>query len=179
VTDRCPARAGSSCIALAAPAASRDATHERARFLAWAITRAVRLRFANHAAAEQALSVLRARLCRGAGRTALVLSQEDAVGRRDAVADEVRALAGRAREKLGRRASNTPVAELLGNLAASTPAPPLVPWVALGDTEILVVPRMGALAEHDGFVRDVRAALAAGALRAEWIAPAVTQAGGS
>jgi hypothetical protein len=38
---------------------------------------------------------------------------------------------------------------------------------------------MGALAEHDGFVRDVRAALAAGALRAEWIAPAVTQAGGS
>jgi hypothetical protein len=179
VTDRCPDRAGQSCIALSNRGASRNAVHERARFLAWAVTRAVRLRFASRPAAEQAISVLRTRLSGNTARTALVLSHEDAIGRTEAVADEIRALAARARAKIERRAGNAPMVKLLGTLATAPPAPPLVPWIALGETEVLVVPRMGALADPDGFVREVRAALSTGDLRAEWITPAEAPNGGS
>jgi hypothetical protein len=174
VTDRCPAGAGQSCIGLSAGGARGNVTHDRARFLAWAITRAIRLRFAGGGAAESALVVLRAGLCSRAGRTALVLSREDALGRGGTVAAEIRALAGRARAKLQRADPDSATVDLLGTLATSPPPLPLVPWIALAENEVLVVPRLGALAEYDGFVRDVRSALSSGALKAEWIAPTAT-----
>ena len=71
------------------------------------------------------------------------------------MAERVRKLAVRAKRTI----DDPLLAALLAGVPDAEPTLPSDGWLDLGPTEMLVVPRLGAVARHAQFAREVRAAL--------------------
>jgi hypothetical protein len=154
VAPRCPKGVVVRCFPVWPNVRDPDRERERARFAVWPLSNALRLRFESAKVAEQTASRLRG--CERLPHTALVLTAVDLHGRKSAAADDMRALAARARTDLVRAGEATEMTDLLGEIADSSVAGPLLPWLELSDAEVLVVPKLGALAELGAFEREVR-----------------------
>jgi hypothetical protein len=168
-SDAPDATAGVDCVPLW-KVGRTDRMTERARFLEWPLAAAAVLGFADAASAERVTGALRARSRETASRIALVLTEADLAGHHDADAAEVRALATRVLG-IARRdpAVDTRILELIAR--EPPPGPRRLPWLHLGAEEVLVVPKLGALADVDAFIHEVDGAANAGAAgaKAEWV----------
>jgi hypothetical protein len=137
---------------------ARGGTDEarRARFLAWPVSAAALLRFDDSHDADAAAARLRARAGARDSRIALVVTADgvDADVARELVA--VRTAAARAAALLARSDAEAEPRALLDEVARATlPAPP--PWLHLGAGELLIVPRLGAVAALDRFTDEIAA----------------------
>jgi hypothetical protein len=167
VAMRCDpiADAGVACAPLWTASAADRAT-ERARFLEWPLAAAAVLGLPTGDGALRVIGDLRARSRDRHSRIALVLGERDLAGGIDPAVAEVRALAARDLTLARRDASvDTRVLELI---ARDPPqGPRRIPWLRLDAEEVLVVPKLGALADLDAFAREVEDELRE--VPAEWV----------
>lgn len=163
--------AGASCVPAWPPAApSRE--EQRVRFVAWPLTTAAWLRWATELGAARALDVLRRSAAAG-GPVALVVGRPRDPARQARLRTVGEAAARAARGVAGWRSRRArPVEALLREVADGVDADASLPWLSLGPTEALVVPRLGELGRIDGFVAEVERVLAAAGLPPEtpWLA---------
>jgi hypothetical protein len=151
---------GAPCLRLYDPTArdARASGELRARFLAWPLAAAAIVRASDAAAAARVVDAFRASIARGTSRIALVVGGRDLRGE----VAEARAIREQARRVLrfarGSRGAGT---RALALLAAEPAAGDLAPFLALADDEVLIVPRMGALAEGGAFADEVEARVTA------------------
>src|SRR5262249_17809175 len=125
----------------------------RARFAAWSLTRAILLRTSPEHLAELQ-RVLRALADREDATVALVFFGDDGSNRSGEA--ELGTAAGRLARLLGRAGlADFPLVAAWAEPAAETPSLP----IELGENDVLVVPRMGALARLQDFRAELSAAL--------------------
>jgi hypothetical protein len=160
-----------ACIPLWQPAPAERYVR-RARFLEWPLAAAVVLGFTDARHARDARDQVRESAHDAGSRVAVVLDGEDLGGARNEAVDAVRVPAERvvALIRRGRPDHRVPerahVLELLANAPPSGAAP--VPWLRLDPEEVLVVPKLSALADLETFASDVERALPANT-RVEWV----------
>jgi hypothetical protein len=165
---------GATCLPLWNPSpggrSPEERSVERARFLEWPLATAAVLGFANVAEAGSARANLRAGSREAASRIALVLDEADLRGGEDGGVAEVRRIATRVLTLASHdRAVDTTVLELIAR--EPPPGSRRVPWLRLDAEEILVVPRLGALANLASFVDEIERHLGGAGLAAstEWV----------
>ena len=138
------------------------------RFLAWPVGYAIVVRAASDAEATRLAERFRAANARDT-RVALVLTGTDIHAPRSgpgfvavtrAASRMVKALRGR----------TGPAIALVDGLAAAGGARDGLPWLTLPAGAIVVVPRLGSLAEPAAFVAEVKSRLAGGGGKVEWLA---------
>ncbi len=145
--------AGVECLPLWQPQGD-DRLVQRARFLEWPFAAAVVLGFDRADDAHAAREALRRRAHEEGSRIALVLEDGDLAGRD---ADRLAAVRAPARRALAIAQRDAKVDARLLELIAHEPPPGarLLPWLHLDAEEVLVVPKLGALASLDVFVGEV------------------------
>jgi hypothetical protein len=156
--DACgPSRQGLRCV----PAwhAGRDEVERRARYFAWPLTDATLLTVRDADDARRAKDALRARANVDVGRIALALGPAELEGRAASprvtrIREAARRATARARGELG-----GPSGKVLAALARESHGP-VITGVHLAPNEILVVPRLGTLADIGAFVGEVKFTLA-------------------
>lgn len=133
-----------------------------ARSVAWALTGAVLVSGLSRDERDRAGAALRARIPVADSPIAVVLDAELQARRKApaALSNLVRACADRRKliRTVGGQIETRPLAAL-----ADATEEPLLPWLKLGDGELLVVPRQSAVEKPSAFRRDVAAALEAAA----------------
>jgi hypothetical protein len=140
---------GTECFpAWAPPTAHPTDTQRRARFFAWSVSLSATLRVDDTAA----VNAMRAASSAPESTIALVLTGEDLAGASNARGAAIREKARRTLKLVGGE-SNAP--KLLRVLAAEPKPGPLVPWLAIDPHEVLVVPRLGTLANPADFEAEV------------------------
>jgi hypothetical protein len=141
--------AASRCVPLFAPAADRGDTLVRhGCALAWTLANAVLVRVPDGARAAL-LRSLQAAQTRPSGTIALVFGEPSGV-LDEAELDLLREQARRARSRLAPDAPERPWLDALGAVRARWELP-----IALGDDEVLVIPRLSALARLGDFHSEV------------------------
>jgi hypothetical protein len=146
---------GTECFPAWAPASSRPTdTQRRARFFAWSVSLSATLSFADAAARESAVHALRvASADKGQEATiALALTGEDLAGASNARGATIRERARRTIRLVG---GESKAPKLLRVLAAEPAPGQLVPWLSLDAREVLVVPRLGTLANPTDFEAEI------------------------
>jgi len=151
---RCPD--GASCVRLYGDDATTP-EQRRARFLAWPLASAAILRARDGASAERAANGARASLVRTDTRIALIVSGRDL---RAGSVDWAELRESAQRVLRSSRESAGPGTRALAMLAEPPAHGDLAPFLALADDEVLVVPRMGAIAEPGMLADEVRSRFA-------------------
>lgn len=131
-----------------------DAQASQARFLAWPVTHALLFRLESAGDAERALESLRERI--GQSST-IALALDAASQQRQGPSDlpRLQELSRRVvRLQSGAREKPDPLLEGL----ASEDATPLLAWLSLGPGDLMVVPRLGALATRARFLAEAEVA---------------------
>jgi hypothetical protein len=125
----------------------------RARFLAWAVTSPALVEFRDASALETSARQLRERTSLRASTLALVLTERDLalqpVAERAALQEAALRL-GRAMAANGGRESTH-----LESLGRASPSGRVAPWLHLSPTELLVLPRLSAIAQRVAFVHEI------------------------
>ncbi len=136
--------------------ATTDRRVEHARFLMWPISHALLLRNVPPPSLLAVQEDLANESDSATTSLALIVTPELAL-RRGAPAELARLQADcrRARRLLDRVAPKNPLASALADLAGAT-SEPLIPWIELRANDLLVVPRLGALATRSTWVGEVR-----------------------
>jgi hypothetical protein len=134
-------------------AGPEGANARRARFLAWGASRSLVLRGSSRADLVGAERTLRPLCCRTDSSVALVVTKEMAHG----VSPDPRIDGVLARFSRLARAPGAPALPLSPVLPR--PGEELVPWLALSDRELLVVPKLGALSPSRRFGTEVLSSL--------------------
>jgi hypothetical protein len=126
-------------------------------FALWPLTRALRIRVAP-ADQDEVVARLRARVLVEGGTIALVLTARDLAASQTAMHD-----IGRQARRIARALARAGIPQLgfLGAWGGDVPAGSLRPGLRLGPNEVLVVPRMGALARTSAMRREVSSVLMA------------------
>jgi hypothetical protein len=136
----------------------------RARFLAWAASRAVVADLGTRERVAECARKLRERTSANASTVALVLTNDDltllATPDRAALHEAARRL-GAAMAANGRRDTKD-----LEAFANAIPEDRAAPWLALPATALVVVPRLSAIADTDGFRKEIEAVAGA---QVRWI----------
>ena len=149
---------------------SKDPLERRLRFLAWPFGYAIVVRAASDAEATRVADGVRAADARDT-RVALVLTGGDIHAPRPSpgTAAVIRAASRIAAALRGR---SSPAIALVGGITAAGKARDDVPWLTLPAGAIVVVPRLGSLAEPAAFVAEVKSRLAAAGAggKIEWLA---------
>lgn len=145
--------AGVECIPLwSPPTADRDV--QRERFFEWPLAAAIVLGFAGDREARHATEALRDRAREEGSRIAIVLEDADLAGRSSPAMAGVRDAANRARAIAERDPRvDTRALDILAREPPSGAR--LIPWLRLDAEEVMVVPKLGSLADVDGFAREV------------------------
>jgi hypothetical protein len=164
----CREAPGVRCVPLWKPPVEGTSLH-RARFLEWPLAAAVVLGFGDAGTAQTARDALRDRARDDGSRLALALDRDDLSERRDEALDRVRAAAARVLGLVHRSSSRVSPAStrVLELIAGAPPRGSSVPWLRLDAEEVLVVPRLSALADLDAFEKEIEAGL--GARPFEWV----------
>jgi hypothetical protein len=140
-------------------APERDVLLDGARFAAWPITSARLVDAGTLVGSARLAAALRARLCDPASCIGVFVDRSS-LDRLDRCAevDAIRALAERARRLAARSGADLEpeVKTLLGHVPTSEPATTVKDWLDLGKSEVLVVPRLGALARRAAFDDELR-----------------------
>jgi hypothetical protein len=156
--------AGRQCVRLGDPGAGES--ERRTRFLAWPVGYAVMLAVAIPAEVDRVAEALRAP---GSFQIGLVLTS----------AELHRLRASRALSSLKRDArrlvkvlpkSSARLSAAMASLASAGTGKDELRWLRLPPDNILIVPRLSALATPEQFVADVRSRLAAAGSRVAWLA---------
>jgi len=149
---------------------SKDPLERRLRFLAWPFGYAVVVRAASDTEATRIAERVRTADARDT-RVALVLTGGDIHAPRSSpgTAAVIRAASRTATALRGR---SSPAIALVEGIAAAGGARDSLPWLKLPPGAIVVVPRLGSLAEPAAFVAEVKSRLVAAAAGAkiEWLA---------
>lgn len=147
---------------------SKDPLERRLRFLAWPFGYAIVVRAASDAEATLIAERVRAAEA-GETRVALVLTGGDLHAPRPspATAAVIRAASRMATALRGR---SSPAIALVDGMAAAGGAHDGLPWLKLPAGAIVVVPRLGSLAEPGAFVAEVKSRLVAAGAKVEWLA---------
>jgi hypothetical protein len=156
---------GEECLCAWEEDHARDAQAERARFLAWPIAYAAVLQLQDASSAEEFAKRLRRRSGDGRSNIALVLLPNDL-----ALAPLPKtSRLGDAARRLSRAlaANHLPAEPQLKTLVPAALSGPALPWLELPPTDVLVVPRLSALASLHSFVDEIENA--AGPLLRRWI----------
>lgn len=166
--ERASLRAGERCVPLwprDGDAGVRHSVDGRARFLAWPAANAVVFEVSSEAAKSEVLVALRRRARVAESSVALALETSDLALR---PVSEHAALE-QAAERLGTAlaASDRAVDEQLQALASRPLERPIVPWLALSERAIVVVPRLSAIHRRAELLAEVEAAVAG--QQARWI----------
>ncbi len=134
---------GEACVGLWVRAEGEPAMAERARFLAWAASRSGVLDLGARTNRDACADALRARATDDDGLLALVLGDDD-LGLRPA---PERPELEEAARKLGRAMAANRIADdgTLDAFARAAPSGSAAPWLTLGPSALLVVPRLSAL----------------------------------
>lgn len=152
--------AGERCVALwpTGQDAGGDGEGERARFLAWAASRAFIVSFPDANAAASCARTLRSRITRDASSLALALLHDDLELTPVAERTELESVA----KQLGRAMRANGIEESTHFEALAQPAPQgrVAAWLTLQVHEVLVVPRLSALVRIDEARREVSRACA-------------------
>lgn len=155
--DCAPRPPSTLCMRVAHPPKTTGPIERRARLFAWPLTHAVLLRAPDAGRARALAASMRAKLEREKTTVALVLERSELHGLRASL--ELGAVA-RATERLmdalgdaGSLSGDS--GDLLARLARSTTTGDELPWLALPEGAVLVVPRLGALATRDVFLAEV------------------------
>ena len=135
----------------------------RARFLAWAASRAALVDLGTPESAEACARRLRERTRLDASTIALVLTLDDLALR--PVPD--RALLETAAHKLGRAMAANDIREAshLESFARATPTGRVAPWLVVPPTAVVVVPRLSAIARPEDLTQEIESAAAGAPLR--------------
>jgi hypothetical protein len=137
----------------------RDVLLDGARFAAWPITSARLVDTEAIGGSARFAGLLRARLCDPASCVGVFVDRSslDRLDRCIEV-DAIRVLAERARRLAARSAADLEpeVKALLDQVPTSEPATTLKDWLDLGQSEVLIVPRLGALARRAAFDDELR-----------------------
>ena len=144
--EKCPAAA--ACVD--PRARGGDAETRRARFLAWPVSSAALLEFADAAVAEQAATRLRTQAAAPDSRIALVLGGAPPVA---ADLPALRAHAARVARRLHQAGGD---ARLIDRLLDAR-VPSLPSWLAPAPGQLLIVPRLGSIARLPELVREIDA----------------------
>jgi hypothetical protein len=154
---------------------ARDAEGELARFAAWAISHALLVDCGSLETTADAARRVQARLCEPESSIGVFALHPQWTVERSTPFDEIRALAERGRRLAARtRLSGQSAAPhgtdprggdlltaLLADVPTAEPAADLERWIELRPTEMLVVPRLGAIAKPAALVRELDVALSA------------------
>ena len=145
-----------------------DPFERRLRFLAWPIGYAIVVRAASDGEAIRVAERIRAAEPRDR-RVALVLTGADMHAPRPSpgTAAVIRAAS---RMAVALRGRSGPAIALVDGLAAAGDAPDDLPWLKLPAGAIVIVPRLGSLAEPAAFVAEVKTRLAGAGGKVEWLA---------
>jgi hypothetical protein len=149
-----------------------DVRTRRARLLIWPITHAARVRGLSTALSERVVDALADRSDSADSLLALALPQ-DVAERREAPAALTRLCADcrRLNKLVARAAKDRPMLKVLADLGTVTDRS-LLSWYSAAPGEVLVVPRLGALARRREWLDELRAALAkSGAGAADVVEP--------
>jgi hypothetical protein len=159
--------AGGRCVQPAVGLGS-DPFERRVRFLAWPVGHAIVVRAPSDREAARIAERVRAVEPRDS-RVALVLTGADVRAPRPSPGfTAVTRAASRMTAALqGRRG---PAIALVEGVARAAGAPGDLPWLKLPAGAILVVPRLGSLAEPAAFVAEVKDRIAAAGAKIEWLA---------
>ncbi|MEZ4222282.1 MAG: hypothetical protein R3B13_15200 [Polyangiaceae bacterium] len=136
---------------------AEDTLVRRARMAAWPIAHAVRIRGLDESAARKVRDALADRADEASAPFSLIVTRD--VDRRKHTAGDLDALIADCRrvqalvKRIERRNALTTV---LGDLATVT-TQPLLPWLDLAPSDVLVVPRLGALASRAQWIEELRA----------------------
>jgi hypothetical protein len=145
------------CMPVAHSPKATGPIERRARLFAWPVTHAVLLRAMDVAKARALAASIRAKLDREKTTVALVLERSELHGLRASL--ELGAVAratARLMDALGDAgALSGDSGDLLARIARSTTTGDELPWLALPEGAVLVVPRLGALATRDVFLAEV------------------------
>ena len=172
ITATCaPEPPSTLCFPLRRGSTAIDPTEHRARLFAWPVAHAVVLTAPDARGAEVLASSLRTNLDRATTTIALALERTELHGLR--LSPDLASIA-RATDRLRELLSDAgapPDAEsdLLARLARSTSAGDELPWLTLPPGAVLVVPRLGALANHDLFLAEVTRLAAGSHVPFEWV----------
>lgn len=171
-TDTCVQRPPSTvCLPLVRAPGEVDSTERRARLFAWPIARALVLRVLDPGQARALATSLRTNLDREHTSIALALESTELHGLR--LSPELVAVA-RATDRLEELLADAgPLSaeesELLTRLAGSTTVSDALPWLQLPEGEVLVAPRLGALATRELFVDEVTQRASESRVGFEWV----------
>jgi len=161
------ATSATSATSANSPTTPKRELRARASFFAWPIASAAVVRFSDAQRATAALDLVRERARNPESRVAMAVDERMLAGEPDArvttvreAAREVLARAKRARAHGGRDAPEAGASDLsdldaLRPLAATPATGRRVPWLTIGATEIMVVPKLGGLSDLDAFTREL------------------------
>lgn len=158
VSPACAPRPPSTlCLSFARASEATGPIEHRARLFAWPIAHAVVLRTAGAGQARSLAESMRSKLDREKTAIALVLERSELHGLRKSL--ELASVA-RATERLMDQLGDAGAlsgaeGDLLVRLARSTTTRDELPWLALPEGTVLVVPRLGALAARASFVAEI------------------------
>jgi hypothetical protein len=135
---------------------------QQARFLAWATCFAERRRFLNASLCSEARGKLRILAGDVKSTIALVVDRQvqsvsATSGFSSATQTRLAALQQDCRRALPHTKRFEAIGPLCSAIASGLPPAPILPWLELEDHELLVVPRLGALARLDEFSREIEA----------------------
>ena len=149
-----------------------DPLAERARFAAWPVSRAIRLGTGGSGGRDRVAAKLRGSVPSSWSPIALVVDADLCARRSEPgeLGDLVRLCRAR-RRLLSAAAAKEPLAASLASLGTE-PGGPLLPWLSLAGGDLLIVPRLGALARPEELIRAVQSALSLAKVEARsWAGP--------
>ena len=149
-----------------------DPLAERARFAAWPVSRAIRLGTGGSGERDRVAAKLRESVPSAWSPIALVVDADLCARRSEPgeLGDLVRLCRAR-RRLLSAAAAKEPLAASLASLGTE-PGGPLLPWLSLAGGDLLIVPRLGALARPEELIRAVQSALSLAKVEARsWAGP--------
>ncbi len=159
------ARDDERCVPIWSAEMAQDPSVRRAGLAAWAVTRAAVVDLGTPEAADSCAAALRERASARGAATALVVTEADLA--LDPVPE--RPVLKDAAVRLGRAMAANEIDDTqhLDAFAHAKPTGRAAPWLRLGRTEILVVPRLSAIARADDLAVEIERA--AGASKVRWV----------
>lgn len=155
---------GDSCLAWATGACGESGVERVTRFAAWSLSQGLLLDCRDAGAVARLRHELARRIPVVASPPALLVdSRVQAMEPRLVPYERLMHLAVRARGLASRASRGLGVyqgleAQLLRGLSEELPAAPALPWLGLRDSELFVVPKLGALARREAFLTELQGA---------------------